>query len=67
MLLLYAYHETEQAHSNLKHYLKHGPIPTAQGRQVFVVNGPHSPRPGILQKDDTVVELENEGLISARM
>ena len=40
VLLLYAYHETEQAHSNLRHYLSHGPIPTAQGRQVFVLNGP---------------------------
>ena len=61
MLLLYAYHETEQAHSNLLHYLKHGPIPTAQGRQVFVVNGPHSLRPEQFAKDDTIIERENEG------
>ena len=45
VLLLYAYHETEQAHSNLLHYLQHGAIPAAGGRQVFVVNGPHSLRP----------------------
>ena len=32
VLLLYAYHETEQAHSNLLHYLSHGAVPTAQGR-----------------------------------
>ena len=61
MLLLYAYHETEQAHSNLRHYLSHGAIPPAHGRQVFVVNGPHSLRPEQFAKDDTVVERENEG------
>ena len=33
VLLLYAYHETEQAHANLRHYLSHGPIPPAHGRQ----------------------------------
>ena len=61
VLLLYAYHETEQAHSNLLHYLSHGAIPPAHGRQVFVINGPHSLRPEQFAKDDTIIERANEG------
>ena len=61
VLLLYAYHETDQAHSNLRHYLSHGAIPPAHGRQVFVLNGPHSLTPAHFAKDDTIIERENEG------
>lgn len=61
VLLLYAYHETKQARGNLVHFLQHGAVPLTSGRQVFVLNGPHSLSAAEFHDDDVIVERPNEG------
>jgi len=69
VLLLYAYHETSTAKTNLLHFLARGRLSPAAGDMVFTLNGEHSlPAAAFDAPNALVVEraLAGAGRLGAR-
>lgn len=60
LLVLFAYHETELARTNLLHFVEHGSLAPSVGEHVYVLNGAHSLSGDAFGSGQNVLVVERE-------